>query len=154
MKLFIDLPVASLIFLFLSCSTQAADRPALGIAVADDSAGGATITAVYFGSPAAQAGLRTGDRIVSIDRQPVTGYADAMKIIASSTPGAKVALDVVRGSEKIAVAATVGRSEQVLQSPLVEPAIPVYGPPVLRPYRLRTYPTWPARPAPQAPPFF
>ena len=154
MKFNINWQIVSLLFFLMPPTLRAADRPALGIAIADDPAGGATVTGVYFGSPAAQTGIRTGDRIVAIDKQPVAGYADVMKSIASSTPGAKVALDVVRGGEKIAVSATVGRSEQVLQAPMVGPATPVYGSPALRPYRLRPYPTWPARPAPQAPPFF
>ena len=49
MKLTINRQFASLLFLVLPLSLHASDRPALGIAIADDPAGGAIVTAVYLG---------------------------------------------------------------------------------------------------------
>ncbi|HQT45754.1 MAG: endopeptidase [Acidocella sp. 20-63-7] len=72
----------------------------LGVAVADapgdadDAAGGAEITGVEVGSPAAQAGLEVTDIVRSVDGKPVAGASGLTKAIASMTPGAKVVLGV------------------------------------------------------------
>jgi len=51
-------------------------------------------------SPAARAGLRTGDRIVAANGQPVTQLTDFSKIVATSK-GAPIALVVARGTAQI-----------------------------------------------------
>jgi serine protease Do len=72
----------------------------LGVAVADaptaadGAAGGAEITGVEAGSPAAQAGLEITDIVTTVDGTPVAGATGLTKAIASMTPGAKVVLGV------------------------------------------------------------
>ncbi|HYP77872.1 MAG TPA: Do family serine endopeptidase [Polyangiaceae bacterium] len=53
----------------------------------DRSLKGAVVTAVRPQSPAARAGLRSGDAIVEIDRQPVTNADDAVKRLAGARDG-------------------------------------------------------------------
>lgn len=57
-------------------------RPVLGVVLSADAAGGVRLAGVTPGSAAADAGLRTGDRIVSINGEAVTG-ADADRRVAS-----------------------------------------------------------------------
>ena len=62
---------------------------------------GARVESVEDGSPAAKAGIRRGDVIVSVDRSPVRD-PDELRFLLHDVPlGARVALGVQRGSEKL-----------------------------------------------------
>jgi serine protease Do len=67
---------------------------------------GVVITEVTRFSPAARAGIRPGDRLVAIDRQPVRDVAQVQRVITSKRPGEVVSLDVE----------TSGRDRQVIRS--------------------------------------
>jgi len=65
--------------------------------------GGARITSVEEGSPAARAGLRRGDVVKTVDRSPVRD-ADELRFLLRDVPvGVKVALGVQRGKESLEV---------------------------------------------------
>lgn len=55
--------------------------------------GGALLLGVARGSPADRAGLRTGDRIVTIDGQPVRGKEDLFLFIGSKLAGSTVRIE-------------------------------------------------------------
>jgi regulator of sigma E protease len=74
----------------------------LGLRAADPSS---RVGAVQAGSPAAAAGLRTGDRIVAIDGRPVDTFTGLVEVFRAS-PGRTVPLDVERGDERLALAIT------------------------------------------------
>jgi serine protease Do len=61
-------------------------------------AGGALISRVYPGGPAAKAGLRTGDVIDEIDRIPVQGGLDAEKKLRAADEKALIAARRPTGS--------------------------------------------------------
>jgi serine protease Do len=62
---------------------------------------GAHVDSVEQGSPAANAGLRRGDVVVSVDHSPVRD-ADEMRFLLHDVPiGARVTLGVQRGGEKL-----------------------------------------------------
>jgi len=62
---------------------------------------GAHVDSVEEGSPAASAGLRRGDVVVSIDRSPVRD-PDEMRFLLHDVPvGARVTLGVQRGQQKL-----------------------------------------------------
>jgi len=63
------------------------------------------VSEVIADSAAAQAGLRTDDRIVSIDRQPVATFEDIQKII-SVRPGATMPVVINRGGADTTVSVT------------------------------------------------
>jgi len=61
---------------------------------------GARVDSVEDGSPAAKAGIRRGDVVVSVDRSPVRD-PDELRFLLHDVPlGARVVLGVQRGSEK------------------------------------------------------
>jgi len=77
-------------------------RGFLGVELADDPEG-IRVKNVLADSPAAQAGLKAGDRIVLFQDKPVTKIADVQKAAADQPAGTDIKLDVQRGQEKLAV---------------------------------------------------
>jgi Do/DeqQ family serine protease len=67
---------------------------------------GAIVTSVTDGGPAARAGIKRGDVITAIDRQPVVDNNSLRNIVASKTPGSNVEVTAVRngGDQKFQVA--------------------------------------------------
>jgi Do/DeqQ family serine protease len=67
------------------------------------SKGGAKVTAIEDGSPAAKAGLERGDIIVSADNSPIRDV-DELRFLQHDVPvGTRVVLGVMRGGKKIEV---------------------------------------------------
>jgi S1-C subfamily serine protease len=79
----------------------------LGVGLGDRSDGGqgAVITEIQPGSPAADAGLRAGDVVVSIDGAPIDGRAGLIAAIRDRMPGESVTLDIMREGEPSSVVA-------------------------------------------------
>lgn len=65
---------------------------------------GVVVEEVDRESPAAENGLRQGDVIVSMNRQPVRSVSDFNEIVALLEPGEVVLLQVVRGNDRFFVA--------------------------------------------------
>ena len=94
-------------------------RPAMGITVItvnDESmaamynvtAYGVYVYAVENGSPAQQAGLQSGDRILSIDDREVAQSSDLTGYIAERQVGDTVSLSIARGGQILTVNVTLG----------------------------------------------
>ncbi len=69
---------------------------------------GVRLAAVTDGGPAAAAGLRAGDRIVSFAGEPVTDLQDYTDILRRRAPGDKVEIEVLRDGRRIALHAVLG----------------------------------------------
>ena len=67
---------------------------------------GAIVTSVANGGPAEKAGIKRGDVITAIDKQPVVDNNSLRNIVASKTPGSNVEVTAVRngGDQKFQVA--------------------------------------------------
>jgi serine protease Do len=70
---------------------------------------GAVVEGVVEGSPAERAGMRKGDVIVAVGDQPVAAPPDLTRRIASTAPGTRVDLTVVRERQRVQVAVELGR---------------------------------------------
>jgi membrane-associated protease RseP (regulator of RpoE activity) len=66
-------------------SSPATERAMLGVTVANQD-GCVAVTTLYVGGPAANAGLRAGDLILSINGQPVTTDAELIALVDQSRP--------------------------------------------------------------------
>lgn len=87
----------------------ASGQPWLGVATAQSATGiGAQVTSVAASSPAAQAGVQTGDVIMQIDEQPVSGPSDVADAIGGLPVGTQVELQVLRDGQLIMLPATLG----------------------------------------------
>lgn len=62
---------------------------------------GALIVGVFLDSPADHAGIRAGDIIVAINRDPVYSIRDLLEIITLHRPGELIEVTVYRGSEEM-----------------------------------------------------
>lgn len=92
-------------------------RPWLGVQAVDlDSSrstllgvtGGARLVEVTTGSPAADAGLATGDIVVAIGGHEVEDASDLVMALRSHQPGARVTITVRRGADEELLIATLG----------------------------------------------
>ena len=86
------------------------------------------VTALPGNSPAAAAGLRAGDRIVSINGQSVSNWAEAEKVIGKADPSGKFSLEVENGGTRRAVeipnqTKPVEQPEQLLGFAPVKPVL-------------------------------
>ncbi|HZU79938.1 MAG TPA: PDZ domain-containing protein [Acidimicrobiales bacterium] len=79
----------------------------LGVVCTDAADGGAAITTVMSGSPAAAAGLVPGDVVEAVDGHPVASLADLQARLYTAKPGSVLVLTVERGSSSSSVPVTV-----------------------------------------------
>ncbi len=70
---------------------------------------GVVITSVVPGSPAALAGLMTGDLIFAVDQMPVNSATGLASLVRQSTPGTRLDLDVIRSDRYLSIPLGVGR---------------------------------------------
>jgi putative serine protease PepD len=81
----------------------------LGVSLTEtDGTAGAEVAEVRAGSPAAEAGLRTGDVIEEADGQAVASAGDLQRLVESKKPGDELELTVVRDGATRTVTATLG----------------------------------------------
>lgn len=81
----------------------------LGVGLAErvDGGQGAIITSVQADSPASLAGIKENDIVLSVDGEPIDGQAAFVAAIRDSEPGAIVKIEILRGSERLTVEATL-----------------------------------------------
>ncbi|MFN9642136.1 MAG: S1C family serine protease, partial [Pirellula sp.] len=70
---------------------------------------GAVINRVLPESPAEEAGLEIGDRVIAVNGVPVKGVDDTIFRIGSSPPGSTVELELERNGEKQAIKVKIGQ---------------------------------------------
>ncbi|MEJ5946245.1 trypsin-like peptidase domain-containing protein [Pseudokineococcus basanitobsidens] len=96
-------------------SSGTADHAWLGVTLTDTTATAdgttrlaAGIQDVTAGTPAADAGLRSGDAVTAVDGQPVEGAESLTAQLRERAPGTTVQLTVVRDGQQSTVSATLG----------------------------------------------
>jgi serine protease Do len=85
------------------------DRGWLGVAVSDEpERSGVQVTAVEPDGPADRAGLRSGDRILTVDGEPVSSALGLIRAIAEIHPGHSARLTVARHGRSLSEVVVVG----------------------------------------------
>jgi putative serine protease PepD len=79
----------------------------VGLTQREDGGQGAIITNVQPGSPAAKAGIREGDIVVSVDDQTIDGQAGLVAAIRDASPGQTVEIVLSRDGEILTVSTTL-----------------------------------------------
>ncbi|MDA0159877.1 S1C family serine protease [Solirubrobacter ginsenosidimutans] len=74
------------------------DRAAIGTDLRTDPEGGARVVAVSAGGPAARAGIRAGDLLVTIDAKATPTVDDVAGVLATMRPGRRVFVGLVTDS--------------------------------------------------------
>ncbi len=86
-------------------------HPYLGVGVTTaDNNGGATIGSVTPNSPAATAGLQTGDVVTRAGTKDIHTSDDLVGVVQGSKVGDKLPLTVVRGGKTLTVTVTIGQA--------------------------------------------
>jgi len=81
---------------------------------------GAFVSRVEPGSPAAKAGIREQDVIVSFDGKPIARSDDLVNAVADTPVGTQVKLGIIRDGKRIEIPVTVGdRAEIYRDNPLI-----------------------------------
>lgn len=74
--------------------------------------GGAVITRITPNGPAANAGLRPGDVVLSFDGRAVSDSRALTRMVGEAQVGARVAIEIVREGRRVTIAATIERLEE------------------------------------------
>jgi S1-C subfamily serine protease len=74
---------------------------------------GALITDISLGSPAAEAGLLTGDVVTKFQGMAFRSPGDLLQIIRTQPPGSEVKLEVIRNNKKGDIIARLGKRPEV-----------------------------------------
>ena len=93
---------------FLGVQVQAV-TPEIAEAIGLGTARGALIAQPQPGTPAASAGLRTGDVILAVDGEPVEDHRDLTRRIAGIAPGTEVPITVFRKGREATLDVRIGR---------------------------------------------
>jgi len=102
-------------------------RPWLGVVLERDRTAGVRVAHVIRGSPADKAGLREGDRILSLDARPMAEGRDIVDNVASRQVGDSVDLAIARADERRAVRVLLSSMpppDDILRMDLVGAAAP------------------------------
>ncbi|WFP76631.1 DegQ family serine endoprotease [Mesorhizobium sp. WSM4906] len=90
--------------------------PDVAGAIGLDHPGGALVAQVTDGSPAAKAGIETGDVITGFGGQEIKDPKDLSRAVADVAPGAKETLNVWRKGKALQISADVGRNTEDTQT--------------------------------------
>jgi serine protease Do len=96
---------------------------AMAASLAPDVTAGALINSVMPGSPADEAGLRTGDIVTSFGGKPVDSFNRLRNAIAFTPPGQEVPVEVVRNGKRRTLTAQVVDREEFLAAAFKEETI-------------------------------
>jgi serine protease Do len=104
---------------WLGVNVQAVTKPiAEGLGM--DKPRGVLVAKAEEGSPAAKAGIKAGDVIVSVNDKDVRDPRDLARKIATAAPDATVSLEIVRGGSTQTLQATLGKMNE---APAPRPAL-------------------------------
>jgi regulator of sigma E protease len=96
--------------------TSAVEDPVYSLGIEETPA---LVTSVMHGSPAAQAGLQPGDRVMSIDGQPIYTWPQ-MTGVVKEHPNQALQIDVLRDSRRVTLTVTPSAEKTTVNGQQVE----------------------------------
>jgi membrane protease YdiL (CAAX protease family) len=118
-SMFVHAGFNSIITLMLLMTMIAASKaPVLGVVLEDDPHG-CRVVEVVEGYAADQAGIHSGDEIISLDGAPIDSPGDLQEQLLARQPGDKVTVAIRRGGDTLNLSATLSPRPE---SPAAEPA--------------------------------
>src|SRR5580700_8325724 len=81
-----------------------------------DQPAGALVASVTPNSPAVKAGIKPGDVILSAEGQPIKTVHDLPRLVANTSIGKKIDLQVRRGGKDMTLSATIGELQETQQA--------------------------------------
>lgn len=88
------------------------DQPFLGVSGVDHPEG-CVLVVVVRNTPAAEAGLRVGDIVMTYDDRPINGYLSLVEMIQETEPGTEITLKIKRDDAEEEIAVTIGTRGRV-----------------------------------------
>lgn len=85
----------------------------------DEFAGETVLDRVRYGSPAQQAGLKTGDKLTHLDGKPITRIAQFRQLLGTKYAGEKISLKARRGNQEIAADLTLAGELVPFETPFL-----------------------------------
>jgi serine protease Do len=79
------------------------NKAILGVITEKKAATGVSVKTVAKGSPADKSGIKTGDVITAIDKQPINEPAELFEVIGKHQPGDKITVSYIRNLKKNSV---------------------------------------------------
>ncbi len=73
---------------------------------------GALVSSVFPGEPADRAGIKAGDVIIEFDGKEVKSYHDLPRMVASTPPGKKVDVKVIRNGKELTLHVVLGELKE------------------------------------------
>ena len=89
------------------------EHAAMGVMLSERTGKGVRISDILRGSPAEEAGLRAGDRLVKIDNKQISSYGDVIRFVNRIEPGQTAKITVARNGEQKALQITFASREQM-----------------------------------------
>lgn len=89
-------------------NSESNETPYLGVEINNNFTGGAYVARVTEGGPAEDAGIKSGDIIISFGNEQVSGYTDLINAINKCKPGDTVTVGIYRNGSKGSVTVTLG----------------------------------------------
>jgi putative serine protease PepD len=80
----------------------------VGVELNPNSSGGAQISSIASGSPAASANIQPGDVVTAINGSPITSTEQFIAVVDTYPPGTKLTLTVKRGAQTLKLSMTLG----------------------------------------------
>lgn len=100
----------------------------------DPAGSGVVVRYVFPDSPAAQSGLRAGDRLVGINDRDIDSTETLREVVIGFDPGDSIAVRVVREDQPLTLPLVLGQSAAIVpDAPLPPPHAPLAAPPQQRP---------------------
>ncbi|MCA1766754.1 MAG: DegQ family serine endoprotease [Idiomarina sp.] len=84
---------------------------------------GAFVSQVVPGSSASEAGLESGDVIISVDKQTIRSFSELGAMVGSIGSGKSIELGIIRDGDELSVDVTLGAQDTAVTAATIHPAL-------------------------------